>query len=140
MTQPTLPPEAQPSQKSEWASFLAGVGYACNGLWYTLRTQRNMRVHVVMAVFATVMGILLQISAIGFALLYVANTGVLIAEMINTAIEACVDLITPDFHPLAKIAKDVAAGAVLLNAVLAVVIGLFVLGPPLWQLLMHNFH
>ncbi len=131
---PTLPPEAQ---KNEWAKFIAGFGYAFTGLWYALRTQRNARVHVVMAIFATVLGILLHISALGFALLYIAITGVFITEMINTVVETCINLITPDYHPLAKIAKDVAAGAVLLNAILSVIIGLFVLGPPLWQFLMH---
>lgn len=140
MTRPTLPPEAQQPQKSEWAKFIAGFGYAFTGLWYALRTQRNVRVHVVMAIFATVLGILLHISALGFALLYVAIAGVFITEMINTVVEVCIDLITPDYHPLAKIAKDVAAGAVLLNAILSVVIGLFVLGPPLWQFLIHYFH
>lgn len=140
MTSPTLPPEVQPRRKSEWAKFIAGFGYAFNGLWYVLRTQRNMRVHVTLAILATLMGILLHISALGFALLYVAITGVFITEMINTVIETCIDLVTPDYHPLAKIAKDVSAGAVLLNAILAIVIGLFVLGPPLWQFFLHYFH
>ena len=81
------------------------------------------------------MCILLHISPVEFAMLYVAITGVFICEMFNTVFEICVDLAQPNYDPLARIAKDVAAGAVLLSAMLAVVIGLFIFGPPLWKLL-----
>ena len=131
MGQPKLPGEGQ---KSEWAKFIAGFGYAFSGLWYALRTQRNARVHVVIAFLAILMGIWLHISAVEFAMIFVAITGVFIAEMFNTVIEICVDLASPEYHALAKIAKDVAAGAVLLSAMLSVIIGLFVLGPHLWAL------
>lgn len=133
MTQPPVPPQA--AQKSEWAKFIAGFGYAFTGLWYALRTQRNVRVHVLSAVLAIALGIVLRISAIEFALIFVAITGVFIAEMFNTVIELCVDLVSPAYHPLAKIAKDVAAGAVLLSAMLAVVIALFVFEPHVWELI-----
>ncbi len=113
---------------------IAGFGYAFNGLWYALRTQRNVRVHVVIAILAILMGIVLRISTVEFAMIFVAITSVFIAEMFNTVIELCVDLASPEYNALAKIAKDVAAGAVLLSAMLAVVIGLFVLGPHLWIL------
>ncbi len=130
MTQPKLPQ----AQKTEWSKFTSGFHYAFSGLWYALRTQRNVRVHVVIACLALVMGIVLRISAVEFAMIFVAITGVFIAEMFNTVIELCVDLVSPVYHPLAKIAKDVAAGAVLLSAILSVVIGLFVLGPHLWAM------
>ena len=122
--------------QSELAKFIAGFRYAFNGLWYALRTQRNARVHVCIAILAIILGIILHISAIEFAMVFVAITGVFIAEMFNTVFELCIDLASPDYHPLAKIAKDVAAGAVLLSAMLAVVIGLFVFVPHLW----HLFH
>lgn len=131
MNRPPLPEEPG---RSEFAKFIAGFGYAFHGLWYALRTQRNVRVHLAVAIIVTVAGILLHISALEFALLYVAIAGVFIAEMFNTVIEICVDLAKPEYHPLARIAKDVAAGAVLLSALLAVVIGLFVLGPHVWAL------
>jgi diacylglycerol kinase len=83
------------------------------------------------------MGIVLRISAVEFAIIFVAITGVFIAEMFNTVIEVCVDLASPEYHPLAKIAKDVAAGTVLLNAMLSIVIGLFVFVPHLWRLFVH---
>jgi len=68
-------------------------------------------------------------------MIFVAITGVFIAEIFNTVFELCVDLASPEYHPLAKVAKDMAAGAVLLSAMLSVVIGLFVFGPHLWMLI-----
>jgi len=128
-------PQLPPASKSEWAKFIAGFGYAFSGLWYAIRTQRNVRVHLLIAILVIVLGIVLHISAVEFALIFVAITAVFIAEMFNTVFELCVDLASPEYHPLAKIAKDVAAGAVLLNAILSVVIGLFVFGPHLLALL-----
>ena len=124
----------QQSPQSELAKFIAGFMYAFRGLWYALRTQRNARVHIFIAVLAILLGVVLHISDVEFALVFVAITGVFIAEMFNTVFELCIDLASPDYHPLAKTAKDVAAGAVLLSAMLSVVIGLFVFGPHLWSL------
>ncbi|MDQ2717442.1 MAG: diacylglycerol kinase family protein [Chloroflexota bacterium] len=132
MGQPATP---SPTPQSEWRKFIAGFGYAFNGLWYALRTQRNIRVHALIATLAIIMGILLHISAIEFAMVFVAIASVFVTEMINTVCELCVDLASPEYHPLAKIAKDVAAGAVLLNAMLSIVVGLFIFGPHLWHLL-----
>jgi diacylglycerol kinase len=132
MSKPSAPGEVE---KGEFAKFIAGFGYAFRGLWYALRTQRNMRVHFGAAVIVTVAGVWLRVSSTEFAMLYVAIAGVFIAEMFNTVFEICVDLSKPEYHPLARIAKDVAAGAVLLSAILAVVIGIFILGPHLWVLL-----
>ena len=130
-------PEEHIVQKGEWGKFVAGFRYAFQGLWYAVRTQRNMRFHVTVAILVILAGIFFRVSSVEFAMLFVAITGVFIAEMFNTVIEVCVDLVSPDYHPLAKIAKDVAAGAVLLSAILSVIIGLFVLGPHLWALLTH---
>src|SRR5215472_8773981 len=121
--------------QSELAKFIAGFRYAFHGLWYAIRTQRNARVHLSIAILAIIFGIVLHISAVEFAMVFVAITGVFIAEMFNTVFELCIDMASPEYHPLAKIAKDVAAGAVLLSAMLSVVIGLFVFGPHLWGLL-----
>jgi len=122
--------------QSERAKFIASFRYAFNGLWYALRTQRNARVHVCIAILAIILGIILHISAIEFAMVFVAITSVFIAEMFNTVFELCIDIAAPDHHPLAKIAKDMAAGAVLLSAMLAVAIGLLVFVPHIW----HLFH
>jgi diacylglycerol kinase len=136
MSQPPVPPVSPvpPPPGGEWAKFIAGFGYAFSGLWYAIRTQRNMRVHLALALLAIILGIILRISAVEFALIFVAITAVFIAEMFNTVFELCVDLASPEYHPLAKIAKDVSAGAVLLNAILAVIIALFVFVPHLWAL------
>lgn len=115
------------------AAFFKSFVYAWNGLIYAIRTQRNARVHALIGCVAIALGIWLQISPVEFAMVFVAITGVFIAEMFNTVAEACVDLITDQYHPLARIAKDVAAGAVLFNAMLSVVIGLFVYMPHLVQ-------
>jgi diacylglycerol kinase len=130
-------PLPQQAQKSEFARFIAGFGYAFHGLGYALRTQRNARVHCVAAILAIALGIYLHLSTVDFALIFMVIAGVFVTEMLNTVLEICVDLASPDYHPLAKIAKDVAAGAVLLCAILAVIVALLIFGPPLWMLLFH---
>ncbi len=122
-------------QSSAWSKFIASFVYAFRGLWYALRTQRNAKVHVIIAILAIVMGIALRISTVEFAIVFVAITGVFMAELFNTVFELCVDLASPEYHPLAKVAKDMAAGGVLLSAMLSIVIGLLVFGPHLWALL-----
>lgn len=117
-------------------AFLRGFVYAWRGLVYAVRTQRNVRVHMLVGTAAVGLGIALRISAVEFAVLFVAITLVFVAEMFNTVAEACVDLITAEYHPLARVAKDVAAGAVLVNAMLSVVIGLFIFVPHLWPLVL----
>jgi diacylglycerol kinase len=128
-TPPSLP------RRNGLAKFIAGFGFAFSGLWYAIRSQVNMKVHIALAVMALALGVILHISAVEFALIFVAIAGVMVAEMLNTVIELCVDLASPSYHPLAKIAKDVAAGAVLLSAIMAVIIALFVFGPHLWALI-----
>jgi diacylglycerol kinase len=122
------------SGSTERAAFLRSFVYAWHGLIYAMRTQRNARVHALIGAGAIVLGLVLRISPVEFAMIFVAITLVFIAEMFNTVAEACVDLVTREYHPLAKIAKDVAAGAVLLNAILSVVIGILVFGPHLLTL------
>ncbi|GHO84271.1 diacylglycerol kinase family protein [Dictyobacter formicarum] len=141
MKQPKQAPRAplhKHTSRNEFSKFLAGFGFAFQGLWYAIRTQRNVRVHLAMAILAILLGVFLHISAVEFALVFIAISGVFIAEMMNTAIELCVDLASPNYHPLAKVAKDVAAGAVLVNAILSIIIALFIFGPHLWALLFHT--
>ncbi len=128
-TPPTLP------QRNGMAKFIAGFGFAFSGLWHVIRTQINMKVHISIAIIAIALGIVLHISAVEFAIIFMAIAEVLIAEMFNTVIELCVDLASPSYHQLAKTAKDVAAGAVLLSAIMAIIIALFVFGPHLWALI-----
>jgi diacylglycerol kinase (ATP) len=111
--------------KSLWASF----GYAWQGLRHSFLTQRNFRIHVAAAIVALVVGLVLRFSPAEWAMVALVVVVVLAAEMVNTMVEALVDLVSPRYHPLAKVAKDVAAGVVLLTAIGAVVIGLLLFGP-----------
>lgn len=113
--------------------------YAFSGVWHVLRTQRNARIHLTVAVGVIVMGLWLGLSRTEWAIIALTIGLVLAAESFNTVAEAAVDLATGEHHPLAKIAKDVAAGAVLLMAMTAVVVGLLILGPPLWQAILAAF-
>ena len=106
--------------------------FAFAGLWYALRTQRNTRIHLIIATGAIALGVWLGLPSIQWAALALTIGFVLVSEMLNTVAETLVDLISPSYHPLAKIVKDVTAGAVLLTAIISVVVGLLVLGPPLW--------
>jgi len=105
--------------------------YAFQGWLYVLRTQPNAWIHAFITVVVLVLAFWLDISRQEWAILILTFMAVWIAEFLNTAIEGIVDLASPEFHPLAKIAKDVAAAAVLVGALGAVFIGLLILGPPL---------
>ena len=107
--------------------------FAFSGLWYALRTQRNTRIHLTIAAAVVVLGLFLELSYVQWAVVTLTIGFVLVSEMLNTVAETLVDLISPGFHPLAKIVKDVTAGAVLLAAIVSIVVGLLVLGPPLWE-------
>lgn len=109
----------------------ASFGYAISGLWYALRTQLNMRIHLSVSVGVLVLGLYVGLDWTQWAVLVLTIGAVLIAELFNTVAEAALDAATPYYHPLIKIAKDVAAGAVLLTALLSIVVGLLILGPPL---------
>jgi len=105
--------------------------FAFDGIGYLFRTQRNARIHALIAVVVFVLAGWLRVSRVEWAVLILTVACVLILEGINTALEAVVDLASPDVHPLAKIAKDVSAGLVRIAAFASVIVGLFVLGPPL---------
>jgi diacylglycerol kinase (ATP) len=121
------------------SNLLISFKYAFAGLWHVWRTQRNARIHLAVAVIVVAMGLWLGLSRTDWAILALTIGTVLTAEVLNTVVEAAVDLVTAEYHPLAKVAKDVAAGAVLLMAVTAVVVGLLILGPPLWRVILAAF-
>lgn len=108
--------------------------YASEGLWHMLCTQRNMRIHLVFAVGAVGMGLWGGLAPDEWTILALTIGFVFVAEALNTAIETIVDLIQPTFHPQAKIAKDVAAGGVLIAALTAVVVGISLFAPHLLSL------
>ena len=106
--------------------------YAFEGWRYLVRNEHNSRIHLFVLVVIVAMGVWLEIGRIEWAILLLTFSSVLAGEMFNSAIEAIVDMTSPDPHPLAKAAKDVGAGAVLFAACVAVLVGLLILGPPLW--------
>jgi diacylglycerol kinase (ATP) len=97
--------------------------YALHGVLLSFKTQRHLRIHFTLAVAALLAGFLWGLSRLELLVLIGAIALVILSELFNTALEAVVDLVTPDYHPLAKVAKDVAAGAVLVAAVNAALVG-----------------
>jgi diacylglycerol kinase (ATP) len=104
-------------------TLLESFNYALAGFFYAISTQRNMRIHCLMAVLALILGYVMGLSAVELAILTLTVGMVIMAEMINTALEVVVDLVTQEYHPLAKTAKNVAAGSVLVTALVATVVG-----------------
>lgn len=110
--------------------------YAWAGIVYAVKTQRNFRVHIGIALIALILGILLHIQTIEAAIITVTIGIVLVMELMNTALESVVDLtVGQTYHELAKIAKDCAAGAVLISAITALLVAAFIYLPPLLVLL-----
>ncbi len=107
-------------------SVLDSFNYAAEGIIHVLRTQRNMRIHFAVAVAVIVLALIVNVTKLELIALLISITFVLIAEMINTAIEGAIDIATTSFDPMAKLAKDIAAGAVLLASVNALAIGYLV--------------
>jgi diacylglycerol kinase len=111
----------------------ASFGYAFAGVAHAVRTQRNAQIHLAVAVCAFVAGIVTRLTWVEWAVLAVAMGSVFAAELINTALECLVDLVSPDYHERARAAKDTAAGAVLFTALAAVAVGVCLFGPPAWR-------
>ena len=105
---------------------IESFNYAVEGIIHVLRTHRNMRLHFLAAIVVLVLALIVSVSKIELIALLLAISFVLIAEMINTAIEGAIDVATTSFDPMAKLAKDVAAGAVLIATVNAVAVGYIV--------------
>lgn len=120
------------SLKTFFTSRIAAFGHAFRGWWHVLKTQQNTWIHSLFATGVIVIGLWVGLKPIDWAVIVLTIAMVFTAEFINTAIEAVVDLASPVQHPLAKVGKDVGAGAVLVAALAGIVIGLLVIGPPLW--------
>ncbi|RGS78102.1 diacylglycerol kinase family protein [Coprococcus sp. AF21-14LB] len=120
----------QPKKEPLYKSF----GYAFEGIFAGIRKERNMKIHCVAAIGVTAAGILFHISALEWCICLVLFGMIMALELVNTAIEAVVDLVTEEKRPLAKLAKDTAAGAVLIAALMAAAAGLTIFLPKLSQL------
>lgn len=115
-----------PGSNSDHPSFKKSFGFALQGFRYTLATERNIRVMLGGAAFAVVMGLVLQLDLVSWAIVLLCIGCVLAAELMNTAIETVVDLVSPEYHPLAGHAKDIAAAAVYVLSFLVAVAGVCV--------------
>jgi len=115
--------------------FRRSFRYAYEGLKYALSTQQNLQFHVAVAFLVLLLGIVVKLPKLETLFLFLSITMVIAAELVNTAIEKAVDLVTSDFHPLAKIAKDTAAAAVLVTALFAVIVGTIVFYEPIERML-----
>ncbi|NLO21424.1 MAG: diacylglycerol kinase family protein [Syntrophomonadaceae bacterium] len=110
-------------------SFQQSMVSAVSGLFMTVRSERNMKIHLLAAFLATTLGLALGINRIEWGLLCLTIFLVLMAEVANTALERVVDLVTAEYHPLARTAKNAAAGAVLLSAINALIMAGIIFGP-----------
>ena len=107
--------------------FVNSVNTALEGIIHTLKAERNMRLHFVIGFLVIIAGLYFNLSTVEFILLCFAVSFVLVAEMVNTAVEYSIDLISDEYHPLAKTIKDIVAGAVFVSAVNAVIVGYFLI-------------
>ena len=124
-----------PGQKDNHPTFRRSFLFAIQGFRTALRTERNIKVMLGGAVFAVVMGIVLRFELLEWAIVTLSCGVVIAAELLNTAVETVVDLVSPEYHPLAGRAKDIAAGAVWALCVLVAVVGLLVFANALMRLL-----
>jgi diacylglycerol kinase (ATP) len=114
-------------RRTRTPALVQSFNYAFEGVIHALRTQRNLRIHFAIATTVLVLAFVYDVTRLELIALLVSITFVLVAEMVNSAVEATIDLSTPSFDPLAKIAKDLAAGAVLISSVNAIAVGYLVL-------------
>lgn len=109
--------------------------YAFAGIFYTLKTQPNLRIHCSIALVVTLAGLIFRLTSVEWIIIVFTFLWVIVSEMINTAIESIVDLITHTHNHEAKIAKDVAAGMVLVGALGSIIIGLIIFLPKFLNLI-----
>lgn len=121
-------------QPARAGSFWQSLAFALAGVRHAIRSQRNLRIHVTIAVAVVIAGFALGISRTEWAVVVTLIAVVIGLELLNSAIEALVDLASPEPHSLAKVAKDTAAGAILVAALGSVAAGLIIFLPRLWQL------
>lgn len=110
-------------------------GYAFEGIFAVVKKERNMKIHCMMMVLVILAGAFFGITAVQWCVCFILFGLIMALEMLNTAVEAVVDLVTEDRKPLAKLAKDAAAGAVLIASIMAAAAGLVIFVPEGWQFL-----
>jgi diacylglycerol kinase (ATP) len=116
-------------QQGGLLSFLKGFGYAFRGIFFVITSERNMKIHLFISVVVVAAAWFFQLNVVEWMVCLLCIAMVLAAEIINTAIENTIDLVSPDYHILARNAKDVAAGAVLVLAIFSAIIGCIIFVP-----------
>ena len=119
------------SSRRRISTWMATFQHAFSGLGFVIRTQPNARAHTLATIVVFITGLWLQIEKQDWLILVLTIAMVWMAECFNTALEQVVDLVSPDIHPLARQAKDVAAAAVLISAIFSLIVGLIIFLPPL---------
>jgi diacylglycerol kinase len=115
---------------------LNSIRHAWEGISQVIITQQNARIHTGFTLVVLVMGIILGINRIEWISLVFVVGLVWTAELMNTAIELIIDLVSPEHQPVAKSCKDVSAGAVLASVITSIIVGILIFGPPLWRWIM----
>ncbi|MEH7074084.1 diacylglycerol kinase family protein [Neobacillus drentensis] len=122
------------NDKRSQVSFFKSFSYAFAGIANAIRYEKNMRFHVCSSIVILIVAYYFSITKTEWLFILMAIGGMLVLELVNTAIERVVDLVTKEYHPLAKQAKDLAAGAVFVYAILSVAIGIIVFLPYIFKL------
>jgi len=118
---------------------IKSFGYAGRGISMVFRSEANMKIHITIAILVISCGFFFKISILEWMLCLICFSIVIGAEMMNTAIECIVDLVSPNHHILAGKAKDIAAGAVLICSMFSAIVGLIIFIPKGWTFLQHIF-
>lgn len=122
-------------QKNRWSRLINSFSYALQGLREAFFSERNLQIHFFFSIIVIFCGFLFHITKVEWLIVLLLFGGMFSIEMLNTAIEKVVDLVTDEYHPLAKKAKDIAAGAVLIYAIIAIIVGLIIFLPYLYNLI-----
>ena len=122
------------SKKLGFKRFLNSIKYSLDGLKYAYRNEQSLIIHGFGTIIIIILGLIFQIRFIEWAILIIASVVVMAIELLNTAIEATVDLVTDKFHPLAKIAKDCGSAAGGVSGVMLAIIAIFIFIPYIWKL------
>ena len=115
--------------RQEYKKLINSFKYAIEGIISSFKTERNMKIHVLAMIVVIALGLFFKLNKVEWCFIIIAIASVISAELFNTAIETVVDMICPERNPKAKLAKDIAAGAVLIVAICAAIIGFIVFGP-----------
>lgn len=115
--------------RQEYKKLINSFKYAIEGIISSFKTERNMKIHVLAMIVVIALGFFFKLDKVEWCFVIIAIASVISAELFNTAIETVVDIVSPERNPKAKLAKDIAAGAVFVVAICAAIIGFIVFGP-----------